>query len=232
MPISRYMAPRWSGAPGPSPVTVAGRACRGRGGSGRRGGACRVRRPASWRHGNAPRPLPRRAGRERGDLAEQAEGPALVPALLMLSREVKGTQSSLPRFDGTMRMVVSLSEVRCEARVPPDHSSGCGTCERLREQRYGVADPVRPNAPADVPVHRATLLVTIEEWRQLARRPRSAGEATAIFAEVPPRCGLSDGAVVCLRVRFELDPETCRASCRRRAERAAPTEGRRQRLPA
>jgi hypothetical protein len=40
-------------------------------------------------------------------------------------------------------MEVSLSEVRCEARVPPDHSSGCGTCERLREQRYGVADPVR-----------------------------------------------------------------------------------------
>ena len=31
---------------------------------------------------------------ERGDLAKQVERPGLVPALLMLSREVKGTQSA------------------------------------------------------------------------------------------------------------------------------------------
>jgi hypothetical protein len=75
-----------------------------------------------------------------------------------------------------------------------------------------VADSARsvyslPAAPADVPVHRATVYVTLAEWRHLIRRPRSTKAKMAIYADVLRRCGLSADAVVRLRVRFELDSE-------------------------
>jgi hypothetical protein len=72
-----------------------------------------------------------------------------------------------------------------------------------------VADSTRYcYGPPDAPVHRATVPVSLDEYcRFAARRPRSAGEATAIFAELRRRCGLPHEAVVCLRVRFELDPK-------------------------
>ena len=57
----------------------AGRACRGRGGSGRSAGACRAREPGSSRSGSAPRLFPRRGDRaarppRRGDGGRRPRG--------------------------------------------------------------------------------------------------------------------------------------------------------------
>ena len=70
--------------------------------------------------------------------------------------------------------------------------------------RYGYSPP---HAPANVPVHRATVHVTLAEWRHLARRPRPAKAWAVLYANVLRQRGLSAGAIVRLRVRFELDAE-------------------------
>ena len=59
----------------------------------------------------------------------------------------------------------------------------------------------------DAPVHRATVSVTVAEYRQFIRRPRSARQKAILFAKLLGRCGLSADAVVCLWVAFTFDPE-------------------------
>jgi hypothetical protein len=81
--------------------------------------------------------------------------------------------------------------------------------------------------PTDAPVHRATLPVTFDEfWRFAARRPaRSADEATAIFAELRRRCGLSDAVPVRLHVCFQLDPEDEQRVLRQVVRSVRPPQG-------
>ncbi len=62
---ARGSSSRWSGAPAPPEACpYVGRAGRGQGGSGRRAGASRVRRPGSWRRRSGLRPSPRREGHD------------------------------------------------------------------------------------------------------------------------------------------------------------------------
>jgi excisionase family DNA binding protein len=97
-----------------------------------------------------------------------------------------------------------------------------------------VAQPtVYVYGPTNAPVHKATLLVTFDEWCRFgARRPaRSAADATAIFAELRRRCGLSDGAPVCLHVRFRLDPAEVEQVLRQVVRAVRPPHGSRREPP-